>query len=85
MGVDHHTIDRWIRLGWLVGRRQGTDRPMDAWRIRPAEVMAFLAGHRQEYRLDKVDQAWFLGMIFDGEHDLAIVRILRKRAEAKRR
>jgi hypothetical protein len=62
-GVDDHTVARWIGLRYLGGRRDGTDRPNDTIRISEVEVLRFLRSHRLEYRLDKVDQTWFLGLV----------------------
>lgn len=62
-GIDHHGVDRWIERGWL-GRRwvgQTSGKSM----IDEAEVLRFVRERREEYRLDKVDQAWLLWLVFD--------------------
>lgn len=68
MGVDSHQPGRWIRQGWLRGTARGTDRRGgqhgDEWVITEAAVRAFLAAHRTAYDLRKVDQVWFLDLVF---------------------
>jgi hypothetical protein len=74
-GCDHHGIERWIRQGWLTGRRRGTRRqgpggrgngPADPWVFSDAAILEFIQQHPMEFRLDKVDQFWFLDLVFDG-------------------
>ncbi|HXG59176.1 MAG TPA: hypothetical protein VNL91_09145 [Thermoanaerobaculia bacterium] len=62
-GVDHHVVDRWIRLGWLDAVRRGSDRPNDAWRIKPEAVRRFVRKHPTEFDIRKVDQVWFLDVV----------------------
>ena len=69
-GVDHHTVDRWIDRGWLRATVQPTDRPLVSRRVQPDAIREFLRVHREEYRLDQVDQAWFLALLFDEEDQL---------------
>ena len=62
-GVDHHGIEGWVKRGWLpmrYGIPAGANR---RWKLHQAEVVAFIREHPMEYRLDKVDQAWFLGLL----------------------
>lgn len=74
-GCDHHGIDRWIRAGWLQGRRRGTRRtghggrgngPADAWVFTDAGILDFIRKHPTAFRLDKVDQCWFLDLLLNG-------------------
>jgi hypothetical protein len=78
-GVDHHSLDRWIREGKLVGRRRGTDRkgpggrpngggagPGDPWVFTDANCVRFIREHPTTFRLDKVDQVWFLDLVIGG-------------------
>jgi guanyl-specific ribonuclease Sa len=71
-GCDHHGIDRWIREGQLVGRRRGTRRigpggqgndPADAWYFKDEDLLRFVRSYPQAFRLDKVDQVWFLDLV----------------------
>lgn len=69
-GVDHNVIRRWIRRGWLRGRRRnGEHAPafeLDPWVFSDADLAAFLAEHPTAYELRRVDQTWFLGFIAPG-------------------
>jgi hypothetical protein len=78
-GIDHHGIDRWIRDGWLHGRRRGTRRagvggrgggPADCWVFSDAAILQFIQAHPMAFRLDKVDQFWFMDLLRRG----AVVR-----------
>jgi hypothetical protein len=64
LGMDHRYINRWIREGKLKAKLRGTDRPHDAYVINDADVLAFLRAHQLDYNLRRVDQAWFLGLVF---------------------
>lgn len=65
-GVESHLVAEWIKRGWIVGTREGTPRPNDAIRIQEATILDFVRAHREEFRLARVDQAWFLGLVLDG-------------------
>lgn len=65
-GCGHHLIERWVREGKLRIRRRGTDRPIDAWCASDADLLAFIRDHPMEFRLDKVDQFWFMDLILSG-------------------
>lgn len=69
-GVAHNVIRRWVRRGWLCGRRRnGGHDPafdLDPWVFTDADLAAFLAEHPTAYELRRVDQAWFLGFIAPG-------------------
>lgn len=62
-GVDHHLVERWIRRGWLDGRRMGTSRENDTWRFEPESVKAFICAHPTDFDIRKVDQCWFLDVL----------------------
>lgn len=65
-GTDHHVIERWVREGKLKAFRRGTDRPRDPWRVSDELVLRFIKEHPLAFRLDKVDQTWFMGLMTDG-------------------
>lgn len=78
-GIDHHGIDKWIRAGQLVGRRRGTNRkgnegrplgigegPADPWYFTDADLVRFITEHPLAFRLDKVDQVWFMDLLTAG-------------------
>jgi hypothetical protein len=62
-GVNDHCIARWVKFGWIRGTRDGTDRPNDVLRFCEGDVKNFVRNHPLEFRLDKVDQVWFLGLL----------------------
>lgn len=62
-GVNHHSVDRWIEQGWLRPTVEGGDRSRVYSRYSDNELRRFVAAHPLEFRLDKVDQVWFLGLI----------------------
>jgi hypothetical protein len=71
-GCDHHSIDRWIRDGWLKGRRRGTRRrwaggsgngPADPWVFSDEAILEFIKSRPMAFRLDKVDQFWFMDLV----------------------
>ncbi len=64
LGMDHRYITRWIREGKLKAKQRGTERPNDAYVIADADVLAFLRTCRLDYNLRRVDQGWFLGLVF---------------------
>jgi hypothetical protein len=64
MGVDVKAVTGWIGRGLLAARKMGSLHPNDPWVIEPMAILRFLKNHRWQYRLDKVDQDWFLDMVF---------------------
>jgi len=78
-GIDHHGIERWVREGKLLSlkpgapiegpptiRRRGTERDRDAWAVSDADLLRFITEHPLAFRLDKVDQTWFMDLITSG-------------------
>jgi len=67
MGHDPTTVARWIRTGKLQAERYGENhadgRPA-MYRVSEAAVLRFLREHPAAYQLAKVDQVWFLGLVF---------------------
>lgn len=90
-GCDHHAIDRWIRKGWLQGHRRGTRRtgpggrghgPADAWYFTDDDLLSFVRAYPAEFRLDKVDQPWFLDLVLGGVPAAGKAPNLERRLEA---
>lgn len=68
-GTDHHVIERWVREGRLRVARRETRRQGkqgDIWLALDSDILSFIRTHRAAFRLDKVDQEWFLNLIFGG-------------------
>jgi hypothetical protein len=55
LGVGARSVREWIRLGWL---RLQEDR------ITETSMTKFLRDHPEEYRLNRVDEMWFKGLMF---------------------
>jgi hypothetical protein len=55
LGVGQRTIRKWIALGWL--------RVQDG-RVTEPSMIKFLREHPEEYRLSRVDEAWYKGLLF---------------------
>lgn len=55
LGVGRGSVLEWIRRGWL--------EVVDG-RISEASLARFVRRHPEEYRLNRVDEAWFKGLVF---------------------
>ena len=55
LGVGCAQVREWVSNGWLR---------VDQGRITEKSVRAFLADHPEEYRLGRVDEAWYKGLLF---------------------
>lgn len=70
-GVDAKTVGRWIEQGKLKATRWGTARTPaqhgDHYRITQDAVRRFVREHPSTFDLRKVDQLWFLDLVF-GSH-----------------
>jgi hypothetical protein len=70
MGVDTHVGSRWIRQGLLpatpLGQARDDGRPA-MFSITVPAVRRFLQQHPTAYSLAKVDQVWFLDLVFGGK------------------
>ena len=63
MGVDNRIINRWVSLGLLKPTQQGSMREAH-WLFTHAAVRTFIRLNPTAFRLDKVDQTWFLALVF---------------------
>ena len=70
LGIDSHTVSRWIRRGPLNAQLRGTERGEqqngDIYLIRERDVRRFILEYPTEIDLRKVDQLWFLDLITNG-------------------
>jgi hypothetical protein len=55
LGVGGRSLKKWITLGWLKLQND---------RITEASMARFLREHPEEYRLSRVDETWFKGLVF---------------------
>jgi len=58
-GASHATIRTWWEKGQLRVRQDAS-----AWRVDEAEVRRFIKANPTTFRLDKVDQLWFMDLMF---------------------
>lgn len=65
-GTDHHVIERWVREGKLVAKRRETARVHDPWVVYDGDLLTFIRDFPLTFRLDKVDQTWFMDLITSG-------------------
>jgi hypothetical protein len=63
LGHDHRLIHRWVREGRLKAKRVGAVHG-ESWIFTDADVLAFLKNNPSAFRLDRVDQLWFLDRVF---------------------
>ena len=70
IGVTKPTVSNWIRQGWLYARRRPDDRTPQqgghTFIIYPNDVKRFVQEHPMVFDLAKVDQVWFMDLMFDG-------------------
>jgi hypothetical protein len=66
-GIDGHEVARWIEQGKLVAKRRGTARANDPHVIQPQAIRQFVRRYPTAFRLDKVDQLWFMDLVFNGQ------------------
>ena len=62
-GTDHNVIGRWIKSGKLKATRRKTFKQHDPYDISDGAIMDFVREHPMEFRLDKVDQEWFMKLV----------------------
>jgi len=68
-GVDHRVIERWVREGKLFAQRRitgRTDKQGDPWMVSDGDILQFISEHPLAFRLDRVEQTWFMDLILDG-------------------
>ena len=70
LGIDNHTVTRWIRAGHLKAKHRGTERTEqqggDIYLIHEKDIRRFILEHPTDIDLRKVDQLWFLDVITNG-------------------
>jgi hypothetical protein len=65
-GVDHKVLDGWAKAGQLKVTYREETKEGETWQITDAAVLRFIRDNPTGFRLDKVDQVWFLGLIRPG-------------------
>jgi hypothetical protein len=65
LGLDHRKIARLVDEGKLKPAHR-SEHPRERWIFTNRDVLAFLRRHPTAFRLDRVDQLWFLDLVFNG-------------------
>lgn len=65
-GVTAVTVGSWVKRGWLRARQRQEGVHGSRVHIREKDILAFMKAHPMAFRLSKVDQAWFLDLVFNG-------------------
>lgn len=65
LGLDHRRIEQLVSSGKLRARVRG-NLHVEAWRFTDGDVRDFVRRHPTAFRLDRVDQLWFLDLVFQG-------------------
>jgi hypothetical protein len=55
LGVGARSVRKWIKSGWLKLHQD---------RVTESSMIRFLREHPEEYRLNRVDETWFKGLLF---------------------
>ena len=63
-GVEHRVIERWIREGRLRGRRIPGPGPHHQWTFKDTAILRFVRENPTAFELRRVDQTWFLDLLF---------------------
>ena len=73
MGVHARTVLGWINRGQLHARRRHDERTEQQggsnWLISPGDVRRFVRQHPMAFDIRKVDQLWFVDLVFNSELD----------------
>lgn len=85
LGVTASLVGRWAREGLLKGQNMQTDNPSDPWRVHRNEVRRFIGRNPNAIELCKVDQLWFLDIVFEGKIAETAEAVLRKTAKKNKR
>lgn len=64
LGLDHRKIAALVDAGKLRATHRGAER--ERWMFTDADVREFVRTNPTAFRLDRVDQLWFLDLVFDG-------------------
>ena len=65
-GVDHRVIDRWIEQEKLSTRRRETNNLHKPYQISEDAIIRFIHENPMAFRLDRVDQVWFMDLVVGG-------------------
>ena len=64
-GASPHTIHQWVKDGKLHIHHRGTNRLHDPWFVTEQAILTFIEQHPLAFDLHRVDQIWFLDLLFN--------------------
>jgi hypothetical protein len=67
LGVTASLVGRWAKERLLRGQNVQTGNPADTWRVHRKEVRRFIQRNPNAFDLCKVEQMWFLDIVFEGK------------------
>lgn len=66
LGVSAQTVRRWMEEGLIKSQRKQTEHPADPRLVHRNEILRFIKRYPRVVSFSKVDQLWFLDVIFEG-------------------
>jgi hypothetical protein len=67
LGCDHHKVERWLRDGWIVGRRRETEKEKnDYWLFTDGQIRDFVLAHPLEIDPRRMDWLWMVSLLSGG-------------------
>jgi hypothetical protein len=79
LGVTSSLGSRWAKERLLRGQNLQTGNPTDTWRVHRKEIRRFIQRNPNAIDLCKVEQMWFLDIVFEGEIAETAEAVLRKK------
>lgn len=84
LGVSAQKVRRWMQEGLIRCQRMQTNSPTDPRLVHRNEVRRFVQRNPMAIDLRRVDQLWFLDIVFDGKIGDTVETVLRKTATSKK-
>lgn len=85
LGCDHHAVERWMRQGWLKGKRRGTERTQqqggDVWLFTDHAIREFIIAHPQEVDPRRADWLWLVDVLAGGRFGIGELKVERGEAQ----
>lgn len=61
-GVSPDVVEKWIHKNYLIAKKIG-----NLFSIQPVNIKKFIQNYPNKFEIAKVDQIWFLDLLFDGK------------------
>ena len=70
LGCDHKKVEYWMRIGWLKGKRRGSERVAgqggDMWLFTDRDIRKFVISHPNEVDQRRCDFLWLVDLLAGG-------------------